>query len=187
MSRQQRAYRFALACICGSAFWIGATDLADGQPTSGSPGRSNAATDGATFTDNVVLTADGETWTALDSVVVTTPRRQNLYCMVVASVDVVNPGTCGDPVPAGLVYVFTLTLDALNPAANGGAERTVEFVNTNCPVGADARAKEVTTTNFFQVPPGSHFIYLLGRPQGDVSAAVDDASMSVVCTEQRLP
>jgi uncharacterized membrane protein len=197
MSYQERAWRAALASACVAGASVVAPAVADEPRASGglttgvgkqsANGHSGAASDGVSLTDNVVMTADGDAWTVLDVIEVTTPPRQKRYCVAVASIDVVNPGICGDPIPAGLLYVFTLTLDNINPAADGGAERTVEFVNTNCPIGGDARLKEVTTTSFFEVRPGNHFIYLLGRPEGEVSAAINDASTSVICTERRLP
>lgn len=144
-----------------------------------------AATGGALSTRDVILEVEGS-WTILASTKVGHPTETR-YCAAVASADIVNPGACGDPVPAALSYVFTLTLGNLHPVDGGGAERFVEFNNSDCPFGADAREKEVSTTRFFAVPPGRYRIYWLGRATGASSAAVDDASVSVVCTKERLP
>jgi hypothetical protein len=146
--------------------------------------KSDAASGGVSTTDTAIINPDG-TWAVLESISVGHPRQKR-YCTAVASADVVNPGQCGDPVPAGLLYVFTLTLDDLDPPGDAGDERTVEFTNIDCPFGADAREKEVTTTNFFVVPRGKHQIYWLGRAQGPSAAGVDDASLTVVCTRDRL-
>jgi hypothetical protein len=149
-----------------------------------SPVIAVEASNGVSNNTNVVMEA--EVWTVLASIAVKNPSGKTRHCTVVGSADVVNPGNCGDPVPVPLLYLFTLTLDDLDPAIDGRFERTVEFNNHNCPFGADARLKEVTSTGFFVTPPGVHTIYWLGRPAPlNLTAAVDDASLTVVCTDHR--
>jgi hypothetical protein len=150
--------------------------------------KTDAASDGVSRADTVIL--QQESWTRLLSIRIENPPGKTLFCVASGSADVVNPGNCDpDPqVPVPLLYLFTLTRDALNPQLDGGAERTVEFSNMDCPFGADVRAKALSTTRFLMVPPGSHKIHFLGRPQpGSLTAAVDDASLTVVCTDRRLP
>jgi hypothetical protein len=143
--------------------------------------KADAASGGASTTDDVSMDVGGP-WAILESIRVGHPKETR-YCAAVASADIVNPGTCD----VTLVYVFTLTLDDLDPADDAGGERFMEFVNHDCPFGGDGRTKEVTTTNFFVVPPGRHHIYWLGRAVTLVGGNVDDASMTVVCTDERLP
>lgn len=153
-------------------------DLAD--PVAEGPAAGGAAT-----TKDVIMEASGP-WAVLASTRVGHPE-QTRYCAATASADVFNPGACDDPVPAAQSFAFTLTLGNRNPVEGGGAERSLEFHNNDCPFGTDARSREVTTTRFFVVPPGRYRIFWLGRATGVQSGIVDDASITVVCTAERLP
>jgi hypothetical protein len=82
------------------------------------PAFATDASNGVSTNANVVMEA--KEWAVLAGVVVKNPPGKTRYCTAVGSADVVNPGNCGDPVPVPLLYLFTLTLDDLDPAIDGG-------------------------------------------------------------------
>ncbi len=145
---------------------------------------ADAAGGSATNADQPV----GAAWTVLRSVPVNAVMPR--YCTAVCSADFANPGYFGPP----HVYLFTLSLNNVNPLPNGACERTLGF--NNIPANAmipdaaipDNRMKEVTTTCFFNVPQTYYQnIYCLARKTGGANATVTDVSMTVNCLDAQLP
>ncbi len=122
--------------------------------------------------------------TTLNAQVVPVPAGAVRYCTATGSADTVNPGNVGLS-----TYVFNLTLDNVACAPlDGGKERTLQFSNlvasTSLP---DVRIKEVSSTGFFVIPAGVHVLRWTARPVGSPATTVIDRSLSVVCTDYRLP
>jgi hypothetical protein len=123
--------------------------------------------------------------TTLNTQLIPVPFGTVRYCSATGSADVRNPGGLGS------TYAFNLTLDnVVCGPLDGGKERTVQFANT--PVAGqlvpDTRIKEITSTGFFVVPAGNHYLRWTARPlPGSPATTVLDRSLSVVCTDSRLP
>lgn len=106
------------------------------------------------------------------------------YCIATGSSDAFNPGT------AGLhLYRFTLSLAAAAAPIDSGQERTLEF--SNIAGVPDSRIKEITSTWFFVLPPQPGVYFIRWRATKVAAAmpnlTVADSSLSVACTDVRLP
>ncbi|MFH0344100.1 MAG: hypothetical protein ACHBNF_18705 [Chromatiales bacterium] len=144
---------------------------------------------GGNSTNNSVFFTNA--WTTLRSVSFTNPPGNTRRCAATGSADAQNPFIISQGGRA--LYVFTLSLDNLNPAIGNGEERTVVFIQSPIPSlghsDPDADRKEVTSTAFFVAGPGTHTIRWQARrilPFSFSNAAVNDASISVVCTNAAL-
>jgi hypothetical protein len=105
------------------------------------------------------------------------------HCVATASAQAVNPGGSSTENR----YIFVLTLDNTSPSPNHPSARTIEFNDT--PVLDDLTLLEVSSTFFFAaVPPGRHTIRWMARQasRDDENLTVDDASLSIICTQRRL-
>lgn len=151
------------------------------------------AVGGSARNTNVVV--PGTPWTVLTSVSFANTTRR--YCVATASADALRPsGNLG-----AWTYNFTVS-DSPNPPLNQGQERTLEFFNQFNAL--DNSRKEITTTGgwpstavgnpgYFTVEPtlilfGTRTLYFLARKTNAAfpNLTVDDASMTVVCTDSRL-
>jgi len=133
-------------------------------------------------------------WTGLRSELVINPDNAFRWCIATCSADALNP------VPVGThQYRFRVSLNGAPAAVNSPYERTLQFLNQLVFVPAvpplfvpvrDNSTKEITTTGgAFLTPPGQNSIkceamkFLAATPD----LTVDDASLTVACTDTRLP
>lgn len=151
------------------------------------------AVGGSARNSNVVVPGIG--WTVLTSVSFANTTRR--YCVATGSADAFRPTVA----PGSYSYNFTVS-NSPNPPLNQGQERTLEFLNQGNIW--DNRIKEITTTGgwmntvmanpgYFTVEPtplvfANRTLYFLARKASAAypNLTVDDASMTVVCTDNRL-
>lgn len=154
------------------------------------------ATNINTVVNAVVNCAQPGAWTVLETVTFQNPTQR--YCIATGSADAIRPTTFAGPEHT---YYFTVS-NAINPICNQGQERTLTFWNQGAIL--DNRIKEITTTGgwmaqanadpgYFTVPAnplifGSRTLYFLARKAGGgtPNLTVDDASLTVTCTDNRL-
>jgi hypothetical protein len=153
-----------------------------------------AANNGAINVGAVVNCAQPGNWTILETVSFTNPTQR--YCTATGSADAFRPTTANGE----STYYFTVS-NQPNPICNQGQERTLMFWNQG---GIwDNRVKEITTTGGWMAPanadPGyftfpalgfnqGHTLYFLARKLNAATPnlIVDDASLTVTCTDNRL-
>ncbi|MGZ8934778.1 MAG: hypothetical protein ACXW04_07745 [Methylobacter sp.] len=151
------------------------------------------AVGGSARNTNVIVNS-AAAWTVLTSVNFSNTTQR--YCTATGSADALRPHTSN----AQYQYRFTVS-NLANPLLNQGQERTLEFRNQ---AGIwDNSIKEITTTGgwmsnvmanpgYFTMAPtgifGSRTIYFLARKilAGAPNLVVDDASLTVTCTDSRL-
>jgi hypothetical protein len=157
---------------------------------SGTVLAGNFAT-GASRTSDVLLDV-ADNWTTILSASITISEADDRShgCVVNASADV------GVPVaPERLEnhYRFTVTWNDANPPTNGTPERTLEFYNhpnfndlNSQPVATTRAFLGLTRSNGTGLTQNQHTFRVLGRKvqEGDSTATVFDASLSVICIER---
>ncbi|ABA57479.1 hypothetical protein Noc_0969 [Nitrosococcus oceani ATCC 19707] len=140
------------------------------------PAFAHSGATGSSRTSNVTL--NNGSWRNILSIPVLLSNHTH-YCTVVGSADARHvSGNTGNH-----QYTFGLSLDGAVPAA--GVTRTVELNNN--PGVDDPNVIEIGSTAFFTVPAGVHtFRWRARRSNGNGSAVVDDASMTINCFKKRL-
>ncbi|MBW4618128.1 MAG: hypothetical protein KME17_01925 [Cyanosarcina radialis HA8281-LM2] len=144
------------------------------------PLAANAQVLGTGTNGNITIFSSAN-WTPL--LALNVPARSTTRtCMVVGSLEALNPNGNNSGANAGQTYLFTVTANNSNPVTNGRAERSIEMRDQS---GVnDPNFWPVSTNDTFVLAANaSHTIRLLGR-KADANApnmVIGDSTLSIAC------